>query len=270
MGLFNREHRQLHYQLFVHSDPSEKTPLVIYLHGLMMDNLSSGYFTFAHQLSAEAHVLLYDLIGHGRSSFESEGYLITDHLADLSALIEHVKIELDDVHLPIILIGCSFGGMLALRAAEELSEVTSVVLLEGHIGSPSFIEQLTADLSASGEEAKTLVMTHFQHWLHRGSERKRARLEKRSRALFHQSTLVQDLRDSHLEGPVKVELETPILYLYGGQSDAYDRARKLYESRLHRGALGDVFMPFNECSHALLWEATEAVTDELSRWIIDH
>ena len=42
-------------------------PLVVFLHGLVMDNLSSWYFTVANPVARIADVLLYDLRGHGKS-----------------------------------------------------------------------------------------------------------------------------------------------------------------------------------------------------------
>ena len=40
---------------------------VVFLHGLVMDNLSSWYFTVANPVAQQRSVLLYDLRGHGRS-----------------------------------------------------------------------------------------------------------------------------------------------------------------------------------------------------------
>ena len=45
----------------------ETVPTVLFLHGLIMDNLSSWYFTAATAVARCCRVLLMDLRGHGRS-----------------------------------------------------------------------------------------------------------------------------------------------------------------------------------------------------------
>lgn len=270
MGFLYRDHRKLHYQLLVNREHPKSAPLVVYLHGLMMDNLSSGLFTFAQAVRTEAHVLLFDLIGHGLSSAEKRGYRITDHISDLKALILHVQEELmlernSPKPLPIIIIGCSFGGTLALQAAAKIETVSSVVLLEGHIGSERFLTQLTSDLESDGEEAELLILRHFQHWWHRGSERKRQKLEKRAQFLIHESSLLQDLKKERHQDHIDRRL--PILYLYGEDSDALRAAESHYQDR-HTGQTSlDLFIKFPNKTHALLWEATDEVNLELVKWI---
>jgi pimeloyl-ACP methyl ester carboxylesterase len=278
VSILNCGQRQLHYQLFTHHTAT--APLVIYLHGLLMDNLSSGYFTFTHHLKDHAHVLLYDLVGHGRSSFVSSGYRLKDHYHDLDQLLSTAQAEIksqlikegvlrDDqpLTLPVILVGCSFGGTLALYTSTKLNQVHSVVLLEGHTGTPQFLTQLTDDLSSTGERAENLVAQHFQHWLHRSSERKRTRLLKRSERLIYESSLLQDLREDATQSMEAPSLDMPILYMYGSNSDAMMQAQSLYRSRQDKGGRADLFKSYEGHTHALLWEKTSDVTDSLIKWI---
>lgn len=45
-----------------------KVPTVVFVHGLVIDNLASFYYTLAGPVvSAGARAILYDLRGHGRS-----------------------------------------------------------------------------------------------------------------------------------------------------------------------------------------------------------
>ena len=62
--------------------------LVVFLHGLVMDNLSSWYFTVANPVAVHAEVLLYDLRGHGKSERPEAGYSVSDHVDDLEAIPE--------------------------------------------------------------------------------------------------------------------------------------------------------------------------------------
>lgn len=263
MAYYQHKDRRLHYQLFV--NPKSDAPLVIYLHGLLMDNLSSGYFTFTHQLKDHAHILLYDLVGHGRSSMLKSGYGYEAHFEDLQALVKVVQTEIGQQKLDIVLLGCSFGGALALYSAQLLSNLKSIVLLEGHLGSPTFISQLRADLSATGDNAESLIIKHFQHWLHRGSERKKNRLMKRAEQLIYESTLLNDLR---LERELEARYIVPILFLYGEYSDAYDEAFELYRVRQAENQNNrDRFIKYPNRGHALLWEETQAITQALCEWL---
>lgn len=278
MSFIQRDQRRLHYQLFKHSSPH--APLVVYMHGLLMDNLSSGYFTFTHKLKEEAHILLFDLVGHGRSSFVDTGYRLDDHIKDLRCLISNAEVEISKhlsglgvviptqaLYLDQILIGCSFGGTLALHAATKLKTVRSVVLLEGHVGTPQFLDQLREDLSATGDQAASLISKHFKHWLHRKSERKKTRLLKRSERLVYESSLREDLRKDVDQSGSQPSIHLAILYIYGALSDAFSPAHNHYLTRQDQGAQKDKFKLYSNHSHALLWEQTADITELLVAWV---
>ena len=61
-------------------------PLVVFVHGLVLDNLSSWYFTVAGEVAKRAEVLLYDLRGHGSSERPETGYGVADMVQDLDAI----------------------------------------------------------------------------------------------------------------------------------------------------------------------------------------
>ena len=66
-----------------------RPPLIVFVHGLVMDNLSSFYYTLAGPaVSTGARVLLYDLRGHGRSERTPAGYTTLDAAADLLAVLD--------------------------------------------------------------------------------------------------------------------------------------------------------------------------------------
>ncbi|MGW9434178.1 alpha/beta fold hydrolase, partial [Streptomyces decoyicus] len=89
-------------------------PTVVFLHGLVMDNLSSFYCTLAGPVSRAGHeVLLYDQRGHGRSDRPPGGYDRDTAVDDLAALLASLGLDRRPVHL----IGNSYGGVLALHSA---------------------------------------------------------------------------------------------------------------------------------------------------------
>jgi len=247
----------LHYQLLSpHPEPQRASaPCVVYLHGLVMDNLSSGYFTFAQALSAERSLLLYDLRGHGKSSLTPQGYKVTEHVDELLRLLEALGLGAAPLHL----VGSSFGGAVAMEAARRHPKrVQSLVLIDGHPSSRAFFEQLGADLSAPPEAQQALIAQHFQHWLSRGVPRRRDRLAQRAEALIHETSLLDDLRAGapELSGPLP-----PTLALYGAESDALSFAQRALAGRPEV-----TWRLFSGRSHALLWEETDAVREALLEW----
>jgi len=49
---------------------------VVFIHGLVMDNLSSFYFTLANPIAETCDVICYDLRGHGMSERPPTGYTV--------------------------------------------------------------------------------------------------------------------------------------------------------------------------------------------------
>jgi pimeloyl-ACP methyl ester carboxylesterase len=227
-------------------------PPVVFLHGLVMDNLSSWYFTVANAVAAAGAglAILYDLRGHGRSERPATGYRLADHVADLLAL-------LDALELPAAtLVGNSFGGLLALAfAAAHPARVRGLVLVDGHLGDDGFAAQMSATLRLEGEARERRIAESFAHWLGRHSERKSNRLADNARALIEHTSLVADLAATPPLGPAELaSVRAPLLALYGERSDLRARAE---------GALSSLPQARVEilagCTHSILWEATAEV-----------
>jgi pimeloyl-ACP methyl ester carboxylesterase len=238
------------------------SPVVLFVHGLVMDNLSSFYFTLANPVASFAEVVLYDLRGHGLSERPKAGYALSDFEADLARLIEALQLS-----TPLHLVGNSFGGLLALSYALAHPEnVASLVLIDSHLGSPGWGEAMAATLSLSGDERDARIAQDFQRWLGRHSERKRTRLADHAKALIEGTSLVDDLRHSPPLGPDALRhLDLPVLALYGEQSDLKAHAQRLPEL-LPRAKL----LVRAGCSHSLLWEATGWVREQLMAWLVEH
>ncbi len=225
------------------------SPLVVFVHGLVMDNLSSWYFAAAPRVAVHRRVLCYDLRGHGRSTRPHTGYRVDDHLADLAGLLNAVSPE-----APVILVGNSFGGHLAAAFAARWPErVAGLALVDAELGGEGFGERMAATLSLEGEARDATIGRLFQDWLGRRSERKSAKLRESASALVHGTTLVADLRasppiaDAHL-----ARITAPVLALYGERSDLIAEVDRLRAVLPH----ADVRV-FPGCTHSLMWEANE-------------
>jgi len=224
---------------------------VVFVHGLVMDNLSSFYFTLANPVAARAEAVLYDLRGHGLSDRPATGYRIADLVADLAALIARLELR-----APVRVVGNSFGGTLALALAAAHPElVRAVALIDAHDGAAGFAEQMTRTLSLEGDARDAKIAENFQSWLGRHSERKRTRLAKNAEALVEGTSLVADLRASpSLAAADLARITCPVIALYGEKSDVRDRGEQIART-LPNCSLA--ILP--GCTHSVLWEATGEV-----------
>jgi pimeloyl-ACP methyl ester carboxylesterase len=237
-------------------------PRVLFLHGLVMDNLSSFYFTLGNAVAREGESILVDLRGHGLSDRPAAGYDLATLVADLRALVDALELR-----PPLHLVGNSFGGLLALALAAALGErVTSVVLLDAHLGRPGWGAKMAATLSLTGAERDRAIAEGFRSWRGRDSRRKTHRLAATAAALVESTTLLQDLRESPPLGDEALQsVRCPVLALYGAESNLRAEAEAL------PGLLPDVRLIFQpRCTHSLLWEETAWVKEQVLAWLQVH
>lgn len=235
---------------------------VVFLHGLVMDNLSSFYFTLANPLAASCDVILYDLRGHGMTTRPETGYRTADMVADLDALLAALGIE-----QTVFLVGNSFGGLLGLAFAARFPErVRGLVLIDGHVGQAGWADAMAATLALEGEERDRQIALSFQSWLGRHSEKKSTRLARSASALVYGTSLVADMRSSGALSEDEVRrVRAPVLALYGETSDLRGAAEALAR------VLPDCDLRvLPGCSHSVLWEATATVREAVVAWIAER
>lgn len=232
---------------------------VVFVHGLVMDNLSSWYFTVANQVAKHHRVLLYDLRGHGKSQRPEQGYTTERMVEDLAALL-----AAEGIDEPVWIVGNSFGGTVALLFALAHPDRTAgLVLVDAHLNDDGFAADMTATLGLQGDQRDQMIAESFKHWLGRHSERKRNRLATNAESLVYGTTLVADLQASPpIDQRQLHRLQQPVLALYGEASDILDKgkhlAQRLPNCELHI---------FPGCSHSILWEATPLLRDTVVGWL---
>ena len=236
------------------SDPSEPRPQVVMLHGLVIDNLSSWYYTLANPLALHADVHLYDLRGHGLSEMPKSGYSVEDNVNDLEALLNEWGID-----TPVHLFGNSFGGVVSLAFAHRHPErVASLFLIEAHFAVEGWGEHMAGSLALA---AFGLDEDAVQGWLANNADRKLSRLAKRSERFLMNTSLIDDLQAEQPIGWLG-EISCPTYAMYGSESDILDRAKEL-KAKVPNCELEIV----EGCSHSLLTERSALVRDRALAWM---
>lgn len=237
----------------------EGPPTAVFLHGLVMDNLSSWYFTVAPGLAEVADVVLYDLRGHGRTTRPGSGYAIADLVADLDALLDALEID-----GPVDLVGNSFGGLLAVAYAIAHPERTrGLALVDGNLADEGWGPDVARKFRLEGKERDRLIARYAYRWAGRQSERKTSRLARTAEELVHETTLVDDLAAAPAVTDEDLRsLECPVLALYGDDSELLAKGR-----RIARLAPRAELRLFEGGTHLLLWERTAVVRQALREWL---
>lgn len=199
--------------------PSGKT--VVLLHGLVIDDLSSYYFTLANPLSAAGHdVIMYDLRGHGHSDRPETGYSMEDGIADLDGLLTALEIT----H-PVHLVGNSYGGAIAVgMALRHPRRIADITLIEGLYADEGFGEEMAETL---GILTKCVYEEKWRAWIaERG--KKTVKMAHRGVSLIENTSIQQDLLATIPHAPSDFHtLHKPILAIYGEASEILYRAHKL-------------------------------------------
>jgi pimeloyl-ACP methyl ester carboxylesterase len=234
----------------------------VFLHGLIMDNLSSWYFTVANRVALDSRVVLFDLRGHGKSHRPESGYTVDEFVADIDGLLDALAVS-----GPVHLVGNSFGGLLAVSyAIAHPQRVKTMVLIDSHYATSDWKRTMAESLALQGEELEWKIAVSFKHWLGRNSKRKRSNLTDLAKKLVYGTTLVQDLEQSATVSDDSLSrIDCPVLGLYGEHSDVRAMGEHLaqqmprFEFRLFPG-----------CTHSVLWEKTDAVREQIAAWIATH
>jgi 3-oxoadipate enol-lactonase len=108
----------LHHQLI--SGPAEK-PVLVFVNSLGTDFRIWRDVIVA--LAGQYPILTYDKRGHGLSDLGSTPYSIQDHVDDLAALLDHLKVR------QAIICGLSVGGMIALGLHESRPDLVKALVL---------------------------------------------------------------------------------------------------------------------------------------------
>ncbi|MGW0389939.1 alpha/beta fold hydrolase [Streptomyces sp. NPDC003042] len=195
---------------------------VVFLHGLVVDNLSSFYCPLGVPLARAGHeVVLYDLRGHGLSERPPTGYDSRSAVRDLVALLSALGLDGRPVHL----VGNSYGGTLALHAALARPDlVAGLTLLEPPLSGP-WVENMVDTLSVA---ALSLEDSQVPAELSSLRLRKAAKLTVIADALLNRTTLIDDIAAGRTFTPADYAgIRCPVLVVCGEHSELVPGAAEL-------------------------------------------
>ena len=100
------------------------TLTVILIHGSM--DRQAAFARVARKLGDAQRVITYDRRGYGKSVHQRGVFSMTEHIEDLREVIQFVEVD-----KPIVLVGHSFGGAVALAFAQRFpDQVAGLVVYE--------------------------------------------------------------------------------------------------------------------------------------------
>jgi pimeloyl-ACP methyl ester carboxylesterase len=133
-GSFDVGGHKLHLRCEGNGSPG--SPTIVYLHGLGGDG--SDIESINTQLTSRARVCTYDRLNVGRSDRAGGRHSGADSVRDLHALLDAAA-----VRGPYLLVGFSFGGLLAIMYAGTYpDQVMGLVSLDGSLPTDDQVDQL--------------------------------------------------------------------------------------------------------------------------------
>jgi pimeloyl-ACP methyl ester carboxylesterase len=197
--------------------PDGERPVVVFVHGLGIVDHSGLAFTLGMPLAGDAEAILYALRGHGHSEVPPSGYRVADHVADLIGLLDAL-----DVTAPVHLVGCSYGGAVAMTAAaRHPGRVASLFLVDPVVPVAGWTAPLLAMLEPAAASLRgDYTVEDVQAALGGVSRRKAAAAAQRAERLLVRTTVLDDVR---AEGPLDrrefARIRCPVLAVYGDRSE---------------------------------------------------
>lgn len=195
---------------------------VVMLHGLLLGNLTTWYFTAAPALAKHRPVVLYDLRGHGRSVRPDSGYDVATMASDLLALLDTLG------HTgPVDLVGHSFGGLVALHVARTAPERVGRLALVDTPLPPTAPAEIATFVHQSPEAMLEALPPALQEAV-AGGRRQARRLLGHLVGLATETTLLADLAAVAVipEDALRA-VRAPTLLIYGDASSCRTSGEQL-------------------------------------------
>ncbi len=227
---------------------------MVMIHGLLVGNLASWYFSGASEMARRYSVLLYDLRGHGRSQRPPSGYDLDEMTRDLVGLVV-------DQDAPLTLVGHSYGALIALNFALNFPQrVERLILVEAPLP-PSEITALTEFAKLDPAQMVQSMPDQLQAMVASGGRRAR-RFVTALAELVAGTTILNDLRaQPDITDQQLAKISCPVLAIYGKQSACRPVADRL------QATLPDCHSVLIDGGHFLPLESPDQLLENMNRFL---
>lgn len=234
-------------------------PVVVFIHGLFMDSLTSYYFTLGPAFAeAGIDVIMYDLRGHGRTERPPSGYRLEQFVSDLDALLREL-----DVTQPVHLVGNSFGGAIAFAfAAAHPERVVTLTSIEGEPPAESWITGMKRIL----DNAKTeLIRSENVAQVEEVHGAYGAKVFQGISQFVARTTIADDIPASERLDETLSRVACPVFAIFGADSELADRVPWLEASL---ASCRTVVIP--DQGHLVLVQKTAETMKLIVDWVREH
>lgn len=189
--------------------PEDAKYLIIICHGFLGGKENRGkLFPFTNKLNAKGFgVLAFDFTGSGESSGNFATVTLSRQISDLNAVINYAT---EEIKLPIILLGRSFGGSTIIGMNQNLRTILGYVLWSAPV-----------DLIMT---FKTMLKEYY-HKLESGIPIK---IEENETVLELQPDLVADFNKIDLKQRLALMQSKPVLICHGLADEVVDFSNAVY------------------------------------------
>lgn len=237
---------------------------------------------FTDHLAQRLQTVSPDLRGYGKSQ-TGQSFQMADHLTDLEALLDRLKIA------RCLVVGWSLGGILALELALRLPDrVSGLVLIATaarphgshppvswqdnlHTGIASIVNRLRPgwqwNIDTFGRRSlyRYLLQQHQAHAYHRLANEGWSAYLQTSRAATQ--ALNRSLKAGYNRLPEVAQIQCPCLVL-AGKADRHITAASSLETAQHLPTCE--WHLYQNTAHLFPWEIPTEVLRDIDRWLIEH
>lgn len=253
---------------------------ILCLHG--HPGLGSSLSVFTDHLSRRFQTLAPDLRGYGKSQ-TPENFVMTDHLADLEALLERYEID------QFLILGWSLGGILALEMAlRHLERVTGLILIAtsarpwGNHPPVSWQDNLNTGLAAVLNRLYPGWQWNIDTWGRRSLFRYLIQqhtpatyefLAKEAMPAYLQTSqqatraLYAELNQGYNRLPDMAQIQCPCLVMAGAEDRHITAASSLETAKALPNA---EWLCYPETAHLFPWEVPTRVLTDIDHWLARH